>query len=332
MTSAPARLLHVANGDSTTAIIAAAGVPGARSIWADPLYEGPVPAGSDDELLDVRAGFLAGPEHSREEVAEGLRRWRRIIADGDYDELVLWFEHDLFDQLNLVQLLSWIRSRAHAAQQVSVICVGSFPGRPAFKGLGELTPQELVPLLQTRQRVTSAQSAVAERAWDAFRAPTPEALGELLQSDTSALPFLAAALRRFLEEYPSTVDGLSRFERRFLQLIEGGPVALASAFPRMQDDETVYYMTDSSLEDLAGSLSSTTPALVAIERGSSSAASRRLQDVVSITDAGQDILGGTQDRVTLCGIDKWLGGVHLTTDGSLWRWNPERGQVVRASA
>ena len=55
--------LHVANGTSTTMTIEAAGLPGARSIWADPLYEGPVPGGlSDDELCDVRARYLGGDE------------------------------------------------------------------------------------------------------------------------------------------------------------------------------------------------------------------------------------------------------------------------------
>ena len=58
MSSNP-RLLHVANGTSTTGTIEAAGIPGACSIWADPLYEGPVPAGlGDAELLDVRMRYL----------------------------------------------------------------------------------------------------------------------------------------------------------------------------------------------------------------------------------------------------------------------------------
>lgn len=56
------RFLHVANGTSTTMTIEAAGIPGARSIWADPPYEGPVPGGlSDTELLDIRMRFLSGP-------------------------------------------------------------------------------------------------------------------------------------------------------------------------------------------------------------------------------------------------------------------------------
>src|SRR5438105_2964676 len=149
MTSAAmTRFLHVANGTSTTRTIVAAGIPGACSLWADPLYEGPVPGGlSDTELVDVRMQHLAGPadltwaawagSDLSLDPANDLRQWRATIERQEsYDELILWFEHDVFDQLNLIQLLTWIRDRLPAATPVSLICIGSFPGRPDFKGLG----------------------------------------------------------------------------------------------------------------------------------------------------------------------------------------------------
>jgi hypothetical protein len=329
MTLKSLRFLHVANGTSTTSTISAAGLPGELSIWADPLYEGPVPSGSDDEVLQARAAFISGPEHSQSEVADDLRRWRSVIADGDHDEVVLWYEHDLFDQLNLLQLLSWIRRQGLAERRVSLICIGSFPGRPNFKGLGELTPEELAPLFDTRQPVTAAQYDLAERGWDAYSAQTPEALQRLLETDTSPLPFLAAALTRFLEEYPWTTDGLSRFERHLLQLLERGPDTLLAAFPRMQEGETAYYMTDSSLGDLATALASTSPPLLAVDRPSGHGP-QLLRRIATITDAGREVLSGGQDRISLCGIDKWLGGVHLTDAGPIWRWNPDRGQIVKS--
>jgi len=210
-----APFLHVANGTSVTGTLSAAGVPGIMSIWADPLYEGPVPAGlNDDELREVRGRYLGGGEHAADPTND-MRRWRKVIDDHEsYDELVLWFEHDLFDQLNLIQLLGWIRARVPEGKAVGLICVGSFPGRPDFHGLGELPPKELAPLLETRRPVTAPEYALAERAWQAFREPTPEALDELRRSDTSAMPFLARALERLLQEYPWTSDGLSRTERR----------------------------------------------------------------------------------------------------------------------
>jgi hypothetical protein len=325
------RFLHVANGTCTTEIIKAARIPGALSIWADLLYEGPVPGGiADEELLEIRARYLSGsPDGMPDDPVNDLRRWRSIIEQHDaYDELVLWFEHDLFDQLNLIQILSWIRGRIPSSKVVSLVCIGSFPGRARFKGLGELTPDELASLLETRQAVSDSQYDLAERAWQAFRDSAPLALDELRQSDTSALPFLAAAIQRFLEEYPATRDGLSRSERRLLQLAQNGPIELLSAFPRMHDDEGAYYITDGSLAELADSMARTSPPLIEFADPSDRNV-ERLDGAITLASCGRDVLNGRQDRVTACGIDRWLGGVHLQAGAPDWRWDDLRERVVR---
>lgn len=319
--------LHVANGTSTTMTIEAARIPGAVSVWADPLHDGPVPGKlTDAELLEVRARFLGDPADAASiaENVEGLNAWRRVIAEHHaYGELVLWYEHDLFDQLNLIQLLTWIREHVPAAKPVSLICIDSFPGRPAFRGLGELTVSELAPLLATRRPITDAQYALAARAWQAFREPSPEALDRLCRTDTSALPFLGAALTRFLQEYPWTTDGLSRRERRLLDLSRGG-ISLTSAFPRMDQGETAYYIADTSLFDTAEALASTTPPLLTLSEGEGWKRS------ASLTEAGQAVLAGERDRVKLCGMDRWFGGVHLEPGSPMWRWDDESRRIRAA--
>jgi hypothetical protein len=337
--AAKTRFLHVANGTSATLTIEAAGIPGACSIWADLLYEGPVPGGlSDTELLAVRIRHLAGPDDltwaawagsdPSLDPANDLRQWRAAIERHEsYDELILWFEHDLFDQLNLIQLLTWIRDHIPATKPVSLICIGSFPGRPDFKGLGELTPDELASLLETRQAVSGPQYDVARRAWQAFREPTPEALDELRQDDTSALPYLAAGISRFLQEYPWTSDGLSRTERRLLELANGEGIALWKAFPRMHEGEHVYYVTDGSLAALAETLSRISPPLLTLDL-SGAEEGHVLRGTVALTDTGRLVLAGQLDRVTICGIDRWLGGVHLKSGGPLWRWDNTRQRVA----
>ena len=47
----------------------------------------------------------------------------------------------------------------------------------------------------------------------------------------------------------------------------------------------------------------------------------------ALTQAGRDVLAGAADRVALCGIDRWLGGVHLNGRGPTWRWSRERGEL-----
>lgn len=306
--------------------IEAAGIPGRCSIWADPLYEGPVPGNiSDEALIDVRAEYLGGSDPDREpDPVNDLREWRAVIARHDaYDELVLWYEHDLFDQLNLAQLLTWIRPRLPESKPVTLICIGEFPGRPDFKGLGELEAHELAPLLDSRQPVTAAQYDVSERAWRAFGASTPEALDMLRHSDTSAMPFMSDALTRLLQEYPWTRDGLSRTERRLLELAQGDGISLLKAFPRMHQGERMYHVSDLTLAGMADDLARTTPPLVTIDR-SNQRAGRALDVHVALTDAGRSTLAGHMDRVALCGVDRWLGGVHLQPGQPVWRWDDER--------
>lgn len=334
MAQAPGRqFLHVTNGTSTTRGLEAAGISGRMSIWADPLHSGPVPGGlTDAALIDVRTRHLEGAaSDARDATADAvndMRRWRAVIeAHEAYDELVLWFEHDLFDQLNLIQLLSFVSERLPPPVRVSLICIGSFPGRPRFKGLGELTPEELAPLLDTRQPVTPDQYSLARRAWAAFRASSPEPLDALRRTDTAALPFLAPALTRLLQEYPWTRDGLSRSERRLLHLAGASPApALSAVFHGMDEGEQAYYVTDLSLRDEAESLADTSPALLTLTPRVAVSSFTRL---LSLTDTGRAVLAGEQDRVRLCGIDRWVGGTHIEGDGPVWRWDDEDDRVRR---
>lgn len=331
MHSRTRRFLHVANGTCTTRLIEAAGIPGTRSIWADPLYEGPVPGDlTDDELVDVRSRHLARgrPPDPRND----LRAWRAILArHAAYDEVVLWFEHDLFDQLNLVQLLDWIGSHLPATMPVSLVCVGSFPGHPRFKGLGELEAGDLASLMATRQPMGNTHRRLAEQAWQAFRSGTPEALSDLLRADTRALPFLAAAMTRLLQELPWTTDGLSRTERSLLRLAEVAPVDLGSACPRIHEGEDAYYVTDRSLADMGASLAATTPPLVTVVMAGPdrSGDAGPLHGTVDLTDVGRAVLASAVDRVATCGIDRWLGGTHLQGRANVWRWDDARRRVGR---
>ena len=57
-------------------------------------------------------------------------------ANLDADEIVLWFEHDLFDQAQLIEILARLRGR----QGVSLICTDRYLGPLTGEQLRELWP------------------------------------------------------------------------------------------------------------------------------------------------------------------------------------------------
>ena len=229
--------LHIINGDSAGELIQRSRVGGEVLPWRDVLHEGPVPAGLDlEQTSSVRATFLAGVgEGSPAELLEQfVARDARLARFREYDETVLWFEHDLYDQLQLLQLLHWFSARGPGDARLSLICIGEHAEVPEFHGLGNLNPRQIGELEASRRAITRAEFELGHRCWQAFVAADPTELDALRATDLSALPFLGAALKRMLEQYPAAGDGLSRTERQILESVAGGAQELAPGPPRLR--------------------------------------------------------------------------------------------------
>ena len=326
--------LHVANGHATTRVIGLAGIDGELTVWCDPLHEGPVPSGvSDRELVALRAAYLSnaasGADYDRN--LAGLWSWHEHLSRlHEYDETVLWFEHDLFDQLNLIQILDRLAEVDLRSIAVSLISVDSFPGHPSFKGMGELSPDELRSLWPSRARVTSAQCEVARRAWTAFRDADPRQIEVLLTEDLSALPFLARALRRFLQDYPALQNGLSLTESKLLELCTAGPLSVWEAFHRMHEGENAFYITDTSFARMVHECAALPEPLLTLEEDLDSAHSQRSilpRARMALTVFGCDVRDARRDRLQY-GIDRWMGGVHLEGGRQIWRWDRDAARLV----
>lgn len=331
--------LHITNGDSAAdtlrAFLAAPVV-----VTADVLHDGPAPDVDDDAWYELRARHLAqGDAAAMESTRRGLAAGDRLIAGSD-GELVLWFEHDLFDQLLLIRTLDLIgrprngRAPASAGPRVrstTLICIDRFPGVNRFIGLGQLDARQLASLVDTRQLVTDEQFSLASRAWRAFRAGDPTALARLAAApeETAALPFLGDALLRFLAEYPSAAHGLSRTAANILDALADGPREAGALFAATQGQEREArpFMGDWSFFDTLRALARARVPLVTIMSGDEA---RDLRGrAIALTDAGRDVHARRRDAVRLNGIDQWRGGVHLTgARDAPWRWDADRERLV----
>ncbi len=321
-------MLHVLNGDATRLKLQSAPVAGTLAVWADALHDGPVPDGiPDDDLAVLRAHHAAERTGlSEREALETMRRWNAALAAyRDFGEVVFWLEHDLFDQLILLRHLHWLSTIATGTTRFSLICIGSYPGVEDFQGLGPLSPAQLATLPVARTPITTAQIALGRIGWSLFRSPDPLPLLDWMKEDLTGLPFLPGALLRHFEDYPWRQDGLSRSERQILTALADGKTTFAEIFTACARMEERIFMGDATFRGILVGLAQGRNPLVRLQGNEGPRHPAALR--VVLTDLGEVVLGGGADHVELNGIDRWAGGVRLTTT-SPWRWDPGAGRLV----
>lgn len=323
-------MLHLHNGDSTANTLREAGFPGTHCAFREALTSGPTPHGlSPDEWFDLRARHLS----TLAEPGFGtIRRELRAQTDtlnhlNQHDEIILWFEHDLFCQTHLIYLLDHFARHPVTPARLSLICINQFPGQPNFRGLGELTAEQMASLFDTRHAITPAEFQLAQRAWAAYGAPDPPAIVALLDTDTSALPFLRAALLLHLGRFPSVTHGLSQAESTLLSLIAEGHTSYLKLCLAFFNAMPAYGLGDLALQEDLQRMAQGTHPLIELNEFNDDASWRNVTCQLTVT--GEQVRAHAADFVTLNGLDRWLGGVHLTGE-NLWRWDAQRQRLVNS--
>jgi hypothetical protein len=315
-------IVHVCNGDATADLLSLADLPGEIRVWADALDQGPALPVGDAEHYAARAAYhasrgvpdqagrLAAEDHAFDDAARA-------------EELILWFEHDLHDQLALARLLSRLARRGLPAQ-LTIVSIDRHPEVPDFRGYGQLQPDQLAALWPRRTSLSRDAIDEAITAWIAITAPDPRALPFLVKR-IKAMPFLAGAIERHLEELPDPTSGLSRTERQVLAAIARGEATAPALVAAVQPIDPRYPISDAVLAHTLHELgrAGLVDGAPADARPASLTAAK-----VAITARGREVLAGAVDRVHAAGIDTWRGGLHLTGTGPVWRWDGAQRRLV----
>jgi len=333
--------VHVTNGDATVGKLQDGGFREEIIPWRDVLHDGPVPGGvSAAELRQARARFIADAGWAAyDEVTTGFAaRDDAVERAATCDEIVLWFEHDVYDQLQLVQVLDRLAGLGVASDRLTLVCIDRFQGVPRFVGLGQLSGEQLRSLFPARRRVSDVQISCVREVWNAFTSADPLSLGSIAARDTLPLPFLRDALIRLLEEYPACSNGLGRTARATLAVLatmECDPIEL---FQAVQDREDAPFLGDSSLWWHLSRMISVERPLVRVVGAESFTSLEAMGSVESfreqrlrLTDDGWAVLDSAVDAIALNGIDRWIGGVQLHGGEVPWRWDDDQLRLVASA-
>lgn len=322
--------LNITNGDNAVAKMQEAGVQGKILPWRDVLHEGPVNASlSLHDLSELRALFIAerGWDDFAHVSGDLEQRDKTLKQLDSFGEIVLWFEDDLYDQLQLLQLLDFFaKSKDRKAALYLIMIEGYLPAL----GKSALSALELA-----RTVVTPAQLELGKRAWEAFGSRDPSAVSKIVDEGTPTLKFLAGALTRHLEEFPGLPGGLSRSEAEALTAIEGGHSTPVGAFLAVGKKEKRGFLGDIVFYWYLERMSDSDTPLVTWKDGSRVVAPRGKDDSrefvtgqLTVTDVGREVLAGKQDWQSINKNSRWLGGVEVKPGRGGWRWNAAERKLV----
>ena len=319
--------LILTNGDSAAELLRQAGRVATIMPWRDVLHEGPIVAGALEAISAERVAYLARRfriDH-REIEEEFAERDALMRAHSDFESIELWFEHDLYDQLQLIQILAFFAEEKRT-DGLTLVQADDF--------LGAQRPDTILRFGEQARPIAQSDVDLAAGVWADLVESTPERVAARVDALDTRLPFLKSSLRRFLEELPAPASGLGRTEQAILAGVSDGTTAPVRLFHEVIMQEEAAFMGDWSffhfLDDLASCnvplIAGLAPGIGGDENGD------RFRDAeLELTMAGEDVLSGEDDHVTMSGLDRWWAGTRLS-GRQVWRYDRCAGKLVAPSA
>ena len=317
--------LLITDGDQTADLLTAAGSRAIIMPWRDALHEGPIPPLDTLEAVSaVRAEHLAevfkfDPETVAATFAERDAVMRR---HAEFDRIELWFEHDLYDQLQLLQILNFF-AKEERSKGIVIVQADSF--------FAMERPDTVMRFAIDGVRVTQGHLDMAARIWAELTSSTPELIAKRATKPIKGFPYLQAALARFLEELPQPTTGLNRTEMRLLDSLGMEDMSAAALFHQARQAEEAAFMGTWPFYAVIDSLAFCDfPLIEGLYTPYSHADSEVHAEYVTaplkLSMVGEDILSGDQDHVSTNGIQRWWGGTEMK-GFSAWRFNRDTREL-----
>lgn len=327
-------VVHVRCGSDIQYGLTVAGFRGRFVEFADPFCQGPVLDVSGDEHVAVRSAYLSAAYDLayKDALARGQREYAQLEATRSARHVVLWFEHDTYDQFILAFLLDYFFDGTRP-ETLELICIDHVDGVSNFIGLGQLAPEQLQVLWEERRRpVTEGMFRLGRSVWTAYRQGDITCLVDIAATGTPALPQMAGALQRQLEELPSVQTGLSLTQFLTLDIIARDPgITAGKAFGvLMREREPLPFLGDLMFWHVLQDLNQCEQAMIEGIEPADTATEKTPWPLraLRLTALGEKVLAGRVDFLAVYKGKRFVGGHCVAGHAPGPRWDAVARQVI----
>ncbi len=249
--------LHITNGDIFTQRLRELKFKGEIITWREMLCEGKTVTNVGSEAFwKTRFDFL----HKNYNVSKSwfvektLKEYRSLCNHKQEEEIILWFEYDLFCQINMLAVISWLKThRRHV--QISLVCSGNEDDTNRLYGLGDLSDEQIKELYKTRVELSQDDIEFADYVWQLYCSDNPIRLEHLTDFEQYHFNYLGEALKTHLRRFPTIKNGLNEIENRVLQVAaEEKPKSKKQLLRSLLSDQGWYGFGDSQYDRILKNL------------------------------------------------------------------------------
>lgn len=213
-------ILHITNGDSTTNYLQSLKVKGEFITWREMLCEGKtsIDVGSENFWKTRFDFFKSSYKISKKTFIDlTLKEYRNLCQKKNQKEIVLWFEYDLFCQINMIALISWLK-RYRSGEKITLVCSGDVEGSEKRLGLGELNKKQILQHYKNRVELTQDDIEYADYIWQLYCSDSPLRLETIYKfNPMSPFKYLSEAIEMHLKRFPSIENGLNSVENFIIE-------------------------------------------------------------------------------------------------------------------
>jgi hypothetical protein len=300
-------ILHILNGDSTLFQIKKTSLQGDFFIWREILCEGEITSKvGTNQFWQERERWMA--YFSQGGTDEYQKKFKNKFQDLDisaYAEIILWFEYDLFCQINLIAVLSWLDNLSLKHTKTSLVVVGEQPNHKKMLGLGEINGEEYPILFEQRVDLAKADLSFATEIWDIYRSSNHDKLiGKIKKDSNSKFKYLLPAFKAHLNRFPQKSNGLSKIENNIAEMVKDDFMSKKKVVGQLLREENYYGFGDLQYFDQIDHLS---PIFT------------QHSDKIKLNQLGKSILSGKQNFMDIRVNFPKYGGADIR----YFRWIPK---------
>ena len=233
--------VHVLAGDALAGDFKDCAIEGETVVCRECLVEGAVDAANLEDFWQVRACFITEfyGENEAEyflRVVSEFEKLQNLAKPGA--EINLWFEYELFCQVNLWFCLYFLRESEAKIYRVAPVVRKE---TEIWKGFGRLDTEDLEKCFAKRVEFSEKDIQLGADLWKAYQNADYERLEKLSETESKSFPYLKDVCRAEIEKN-------SRPRKISQGIIETGKTDFAEIFSEFSVQAGVYGFGDSQVQ------------------------------------------------------------------------------------